>query len=174
MWIRLHYLDASAAVKLLVKEEGSEKLQQYMMDSNNSSNLFMTSYCVAETLGVLKRKFLTEWIKELGHQNAQQKYLDACAVFIGQLAGKMIEVHDIPITDVDTYSKVDKLAKRYCLDVIDAFQLATLKEGLVAPLRGTPSECVLVTADEGLAKAAREEGLKVWDCVRENPPQEPH
>lgn len=82
----------------------------------------------------------------------------------------MIEVHDIPITDPKTYFKVDKLAKRYKLDVIDAFQLMTLKEGFVAPLKGTSSECVLITADDGLAKAARGEGLRVWDCVRENPP----
>ena len=170
MSIRLHYLDASAAVKLLVQEEGSEKLQQYVKNPDHSSNLFMTSFCVAETLGVVKRKFLAEWIKEQEYKRAQQKYLDACAVFIGQLEGKMIEVHDIPITGPNTYSKVDKLAKRYHLDVIDAFQLVTLKEGFVAPLKGTASECVLVTADEGLAKAARAEGLKGWDCARENPP----
>lgn len=60
MWIRLHYLDASAAIKLLVKEAGSKKLEQYMAEPDHSSNLFMTSFCVAETLGVLKRKFLTE------------------------------------------------------------------------------------------------------------------
>lgn len=170
MSIRLHYLDTSAAVKLLVQEEGSEKLQQYMKDPDHSSNLFMTSFCVAETIGVVKRKFLTEWIKEHGHEKAQQKYLDTCAVFIGQLEGKMIEVHDIPITDPNTFSKVDKLAKRHRLDVIDAFQLVTLKEGFVSPLRSTQSECCLITADYGLAKAAREEGLKVWDYVRGNPP----
>lgn len=170
MCIRIHYLDASAAVKLLVKEEGSEKLQEYMKEPDHSSNLFMTSFCVAETLGVLKRKFDTEWIKECGHEKAQQKYLDACAVFIGQLEGKMIQVHDIPITDPNMYSRVDKLAKRYRLDVIDAFQLVTLEEGFVAPLIRTASECVLITADGGLAEAAREEGLKVWDCVRESSP----
>lgn len=169
MCIKLHYLDASAAIKLLVQEEGTDTLQQYMEDPDHSSNLFMTSFCVAETLGVLKRKFLTEWIKEQGYEEAQQKYLEACAAFIGQLEGKMIEVHDIPIADLNTYSKVDKLAKQYSLDVIDAFQLVSLKEGFVAPLRGTSSECVLVTADDGLAKAARQEGLKAWDCVHENP-----
>jgi predicted nucleic acid-binding protein len=170
MWIRTHYLDASAAVKLLVKEEGSENLQEYMKEPDHSSNLFMTSFCVAETLGVLKRKFLREWTKEREYKEAQEKYLAACESFMGQLRDEMIGVHDIPIADRETYSKVDKLAKRYKLDVVDAFQLVTLKEGFVAPLRGSPSECLLITADEDLASAGEAEGLKVWNCKRQPPP----
>jgi predicted nucleic acid-binding protein len=170
IWIRIHYLDASAAVKLLVKEEGSEILEEYMKEPDHSSNLFMTSFCVAETLSVLKRKFLREWSKEQPYKVAQEKYLAACNVFIGQLRGGMIDVHDIPIANRDTYSKVDARAKRYCLDVVDAFQLVTLEEGFVAPLRGTKSECILITADECLAKAAKAEKLWVWDCMREPAP----
>ncbi len=170
MWIRIHYVDASAAMKLLVKEEGSETLEESIREPANSSNLFMTSFCVAETLSVLKRKFLREWSKEQPYDVAQEQYLAACDIFMGQLRGKMIEVQDIPISDRETYSKIDEIAKRYKLDVIDAFQLVTLKEGFVAPLRGTPSECWLITADCGLAKAARGESLKVWDCLREPAP----
>ena len=170
MWIRTYYLDASAAVKLLVKEEGSEILEQYMREPDHSSNLFMTSFCVAETLGVLKRKFLREWSKEQPYEKAQEKYLAACESLMGQLRDEVIDVHDIPIANRDTYSKVDALAKRYCLDVVDAFQLVTLKDGFVAPLRGTQSECWLITADCKLAKAARGERLQVWDCLREPAP----
>lgn len=82
----------------------------------------------------------------------------------------MIEVQDIPIAHRETYSKVEDIAKRYGLDVVDAFQLVTLKEGFVAPLRGTKSECILITVDERLAKAARAEKLWVWDCMRETAP----
>jgi predicted nucleic acid-binding protein len=170
MWIRTHYLDASAAVRLLVKEEGSETLEDYMMEPDHSSNLFITSFCVSETLGVLKRKFLREWSKEQPYQQGQEKYLAACESLMGKLRDKVIEVHDIPIADRKTYSKVDEIAKRYKLDVVDAFQLVTLKDGFVAPLSGTPSECLLITADGGLAKAARGERLRVWDCLREPAP----
>jgi predicted nucleic acid-binding protein len=172
MWIRIHYLDASAAVKLVVKEEGSKIIEEYMKEPDHSSNLFMTSFCVAETLGVLKRKFLTEWSKEQPYGKAQEKYLVACESLMGQLRDKVIEVHDIPIADQETYSEVDKLAKKYKLDVVDAFQLVTLRVGFIAPLRGTPSESWLITTDCSLAKAARSESLKVWDCLREPAPWE--
>ena len=170
MSIRTHYLDASAAVKILVKEEGSEILEQYMKEPDHSSNLFMTSFCVAETLGVLKRKFLREWSKEQPYEKAQEKYLAACESLIGQLRDEVIDVHDIPIADRETYSEVDELAKKYKLDVVDAFQLVTLKVGFVAPLRGTPSESWLITADCRLAKAARGESLRVWDCLHQPAP----
>ncbi len=168
MWIKIHYLDASAAVKLLETEEGSEALIEYMKDPDNFANLFMTSFCVAETLGVLKRKFYWKWMKQ-DDEKAQEKYLAACDLFIAMLRNKEIEVHNIPIEDLEIYSEVERLAKLYRLDMVDAFQLVTLTHGLVAPLRGSQSECILVVADEPLAKAARKEGLHVWDCLREPP-----
>lgn len=87
MWIGMTYLDASAAVKRLLKEERNENLEKYLEDPDHSANLFMTSFCVAETLAVLKRKFLRESKKEQNYKEAQEKYLTACAIFIGDLRG---------------------------------------------------------------------------------------
>jgi len=173
MCIKIHYLDASAAVKLVVREKGSIKLKRYLECPDRSSNLFMTSFCVAETLGVLKKRFLKEWCKELGYPTALRKYWDCCAEFLLQVGrDRLIEVRDIDIGNLETFAKIERFAKKYKLDVIDAFQLVTLNQGFVASLKGTPSECVLITADKQLAKAARDKclNLRVWNCERGNPP----
>ena len=51
--IRIHYLDASAIVKLFITEEGSERLQRYF---GEEANFYTTSLCFAEALGALKVK----------------------------------------------------------------------------------------------------------------------
>jgi predicted nucleic acid-binding protein len=45
--IRIHYLDASAIVKLFIAEEGSDRLQKYFSEE---SNFHTTSLCFAEAL----------------------------------------------------------------------------------------------------------------------------
>lgn len=52
-FIRIHYLDASAIVKLVLDETGSAELRQYF---DKESNFTVTSLCFAEALGVLKVK----------------------------------------------------------------------------------------------------------------------
>jgi predicted nucleic acid-binding protein len=158
--IRAHYLDTSAAVKLLVSEEGSEKLRDYF---KQHSFFLMTSFCVAETLGVLKRKHLDRRI-------SQEDYLVACESLIGQVEEEQIVVHDISIGDRGIFSDVRELVKKHTLDIADAFEIVTLKKGFVAPLKSTAAECILITGDEKLARAARQENLRVWDCLRESPP----
>jgi hypothetical protein len=51
----------------------------------------------------------------------------------------------------------------------DAFQILSVKEGYFSGLVGD-SSTVLVTADEGLAKVARIEGVKSWYCLGEAEP----
>jgi predicted nucleic acid-binding protein len=55
--IRIHYLDASAIVKLFIAEEGSDRLQKYFSEE---SNFYTTSLCFAEALGALKSSAFTE------------------------------------------------------------------------------------------------------------------
>jgi hypothetical protein len=38
---------------------------------------------------------------------------------------------------------------------------------------GPNSQSILITADRDLAKAARAEGAKVWDCTTEPAPNDP-
>ncbi len=158
--IRTHYLDASATVKLFINEDGGDTLRNYVA---KHSIFYMTSFCVAETFGVLKRKYLRNEI-------TQDQYLSACDRLVGQLRDEVISVHDIYIADRQIYSEVEKIAKRYSLDISDAFQVISLKKGFFSPLKGTSSECILITGDKQLANVARQENLRVWDCVREPPP----
>ena len=51
------FLDASAAVKLVVNEDGSDRL---LKSFNPAGSFFITTFCLFEALGVLKRK----WIKK--------------------------------------------------------------------------------------------------------------
>lgn len=53
MAVKIHYLDASATVKLFVEEDGSDILRNYF----NDRSVFQTiSLCFAEALGALKVK----------------------------------------------------------------------------------------------------------------------
>jgi predicted nucleic acid-binding protein len=49
------------------------------------------------------------------------------------------------------------LARKYTIDLSDAFQILSVKEGFYSPLIGV----ILVTADQRLAAAARSESIKV-------------
>jgi len=63
--IRTHYLDASAIVKLCVKEDGSETLHAYC---GNHSNFRTTALSFGEALGMLKVKhFRYKTIDEEGY-----------------------------------------------------------------------------------------------------------
>jgi predicted nucleic acid-binding protein len=157
--IRAHYLDSSAAVSLLVNEDRSRVLRDYL---KQHTFFLMTSFCVAETLGVLKRKYLNKCI-------TQNEYLIACESLTGQVKDEQIIVRDINIGDRDIFSEVRELAKKYAFDIVDAFEIVTIKKG-VANEWNIAGECFLITGDKGLANAARQENLRVWDYVHEPPP----
>jgi predicted nucleic acid-binding protein len=158
--IKTHYLDASAIVKLLIHEDGSAVLKQYF---EKHSVFYTTSLCFVETLGVLKAKVLQNSI-------TQDQYLTACEILMGQVRDQFIGIDEINIADPQIYREVDRIAKDYSLDISDAFQILTLKKGFLSPFRGTASECILITADRKLADAARQENLKVWNCLHDPVP----
>jgi predicted nucleic acid-binding protein len=160
--IRTHYLDTSALVRLLVKEECSAALLTYI---GPHATRFVTSLCFAETLGVLKAKRFRKKDPEL----SAEQYLSACEELMAHVRNGTLEIEDIRISQKDTYDEVEHLASKYSLDTSDAFQLVTLKRGILSSLEGE-SRPILVTADENLAKAAKSEGLRAWDCVHDAPP----
>lgn len=157
--LRTHYLDASAIVKLLVVEEGSDKVRAYF---GQHSVFYATSLCFAETLGVLKNKFLRKQLN-------QEQYLSASDDLMAYLRGRNIEIDDIDISRSPTFDEVEQLVKSHSLDISDAYQLVTLRRGCLARLN-IDVQPILVTADNALAVAARSEGLRVWDCLRESEP----
>lgn len=157
--IRTHYIDTSAIIKLLVREPASDAIRSYC---GRHAVFATTGICFAETLGVLKAKYLR---KEL----TQSEYLAACDELMVYVRDETLQIEDIGVAAQETFQEVERLAQAHDLDISDAYQLVTIKTGFFSQFKGG-SEPLLVTADETLAKAARKEGLRAWDCVHETAP----
>jgi PIN domain nuclease of toxin-antitoxin system len=71
-YVKASHLDASAAVKLVLQERGSEHLSSYFA---NRAGFYITSVCLAEALGVFKRKRLRDELSE-------KQYLATCYLLI--------------------------------------------------------------------------------------------
>jgi predicted nucleic acid-binding protein len=159
--VRVHYLDASALVKLIVDEPNNSRLKEYF----NKSHVFrMTSLCFAEALGVLKVKYL--YRKEI----TEKGYLRRSYLLTVYLREGRIKLDEVPLTDATTFDDVEEIVKKHQIDVSDALQIVTLKKGRYRSFVGE-SQSLLITADADLAKAARSEGLQVWDCINEASPE---
>ncbi len=159
-YIKMNYLDASAAVKLVRREPGFENIRNYFA---KESGFLMTSLCLAEALGVLKRKMRKG---ELSEKN----YFDSCWGLLGYLRSPAkIRVDEIELSSLDTFAKAEEIARRYKLDLSDSLQLVSVKHGKYSSWY-QESKTVLITADGGLASAARTEGLRVWNCEKEATP----
>lgn len=158
-YIRTHYLDTSAIIKLLIDEDGSSTVRTYLAPH---ATRFTTSLCFAETLGVLKAKYVH-------HHISHEEYLAACEELMGEVRCQTLVIEDVPVTERDVFDEVEGLAKRHSLDLSDACQLLTLRKGLLSELEGE-SRPILVTADKRLADAAKNEGLRSWDCMHEPAP----
>jgi predicted nucleic acid-binding protein len=159
--MRIHYLDASAIVKLLIEEEGSKTLRGYQ--GRDTGFLFhTTSLCFAEALGVLKVKHF--YRKEI----SEEEYLTACDYLFAWAGGEtVLELEDVETKDRLVFTEAERLVKRYKIDVSDAFQIVSVKKN---PLMRYGNDLMLITGDRDLAKAARQEGIEVWNCVTEPEP----
>jgi len=159
--IRVFYLDASALVKLLTKEQGSEVLEQFMK-KEAFSRFLTTSLCFAETLGVLK-------VKHKRGDICREQYL-AAADELRAYVSENVRLVNVSISEDSVFSEVEALVHRHnaAIDISDALQLVALKKDYFA--RFPEAKPILITADGPLAAAARNEGLRAWDCLREPPP----
>ena len=161
-YLKVSYLDASAAVKLVLKEPGSGNMKQYFA---GRGGFYITTLCLAEALGVLKRK----WLKG---DLTQHQYFGCCYLLLNYLGSSRIHLDDTDLGSWDTFSKAEEIARRHTLDLSDSLQLVTVKHGNFRYLV-QESKTVLVTADRDLALAAKQEGLRVWNCEQElEPPPE--
>jgi predicted nucleic acid-binding protein len=156
---RVHYLDASVLVKLAVKETGSEAIEKYMA-AEQASTFYATALSFAEALGGLKSKYSHKEID-------QETYFRAGDILKGHVGDRIVLV-DVDISESEIFWEVEKIAKLYGLDIVDAYQIVTIKKDLFS--RVSEAQPILVTADSGLAEAGRKGGLKVWDCLKEQAP----
>ena len=152
-WVKAHYLDASALVMLVADEPGCQDLRGFF---NSDTNFCTTSLCLAEALGVLKRK----WSKK---QLTSDQYFSATQYLIINAWGQKPKIDDLGLYQPSVQFDVEAVAKKHQLDVSDALQLATIKKGYFSGMVG-PSASVLITGDQGLAAAATAEGIRVWNC----------
>ena len=158
-WVKMHYLDASALVKLVIDEGDCGPLRKYF---NSTTNFCSTPLCLSEALGVLKRKWKRKEI-------TIDEYFGATRTLIIDTWGKRIELDDVGL-DPSVHSETEELARQHSLDLSDALQLVTLFNGRYSVL-SQGSASVLITADKDLAVAADSEGVRVWNCrTSEVPP----
>jgi hypothetical protein len=76
---------------------------------------------------------------------------------------------DLDFVDPMTFPQVQSLARKYSVDLSDAFQILSVQKGFASVMSGE-SQTILVTADKGLAAAARSEGIRVWNVMTEQLP----
>ena len=160
-FLRPNYLDASALVKLVVNEEYSARVRDYVLAPAQSWRI-CTSYCLTEALGVLKGKLHRCELTEKGYIATSRKLIR----LLKQNTVRLIE-QDFPHRLA--FGDAERLVKSHAIDFLDAFQLVSIREpwSYLAP----PSKPLLITADRPLYKAAEAEGLLVWFCRETHQPR---
>jgi hypothetical protein len=177
--LKVHYLDASALVKLVVKEDGSDAIEAYMKREGMPS-FKATSLCFAEALSVLKRKHQHK-PDHIDQDTWDNTYFTAAEDLIDYVRYRDDSIHtgqillvDVVIADSNVFVMVEKIVKRYStakgpsIDIIDAYQIVTVQRDPSSQFPG--AEPLFITADKRLGKAARAEGLCVWNCLKEPAP----
>jgi len=163
---RIHYLDASAIVKLLIPEKGSDVLKKYFSkESSKGDSFYATILCFVEALTVLKRKRFFDKVPI-----SNEEYFSACEHLFAHAKHNTIEIENVEIEDRMVFTEVENLARKHKIDVSDAFQIISVKKNYSyrPEFRSKP---ILITGDKPLAEAARMEEIDVWYCVDEAAPQ---
>jgi predicted nucleic acid-binding protein len=161
--IKPHYFDASALVKLVADDEdekpGRDALRAYHRERCHPG--YTTSFCIAEAFGAFKLKFLRRKISE-------EEYIKYVRSFILTI-GNTFEVDEVPTLWPVVSSEAERLISKYKIDFIDCFQIVTIMRGRFR-IFVAGSQSVLITADRELARVARAEGARVWECTSEPAP----
>ena len=158
--VRANCFDASALVKLYINERGSDIIKDYF---NSEPTKYTTPLCFYEALNVLKAKHFHH--KEI----SADEYHDAAFGLAAWFSHIARDMKDLDFLSPIVFNNVIEVAKRHSLDLSDAFQILSVKEGFFSGLVDE-SKTVLVSADKKLSKAAKEEGLRVWYFLDEPKP----
>jgi len=158
--VRANFLDASALVMKYIKEDGSEKLEQYLRDQPTK---YTTPFCFYEALNVLKRKW------KFDEMITKDKYLSTAFSMTAWFSHISRSIKEVDLLTPSVFSEVMNIVRRHDLDISDAFQIISVKKGFFSHMSGD-SQTLLVTADEELAKAARKEDICSWNILRESAP----
>ena len=164
-YCKANYFDASALVKLIADDPdeapGRDALRKYYW--SNTASVYATAYSVTETLSAFKRKHLSGKISD-------NVYLDYINKFLQRTIGTNLRVDDtVSILSPVVRTEAERLFQVYKIDFLDCFQIVTIKHGQFRFLEAD-SKSILITADRALARAARSEDVKVWECTTESAP----
>jgi predicted nucleic acid-binding protein len=163
-WVKAHYIDASALVKLVAEDEdetsGREVFRKYYFSHGLMRS---SSFCVAECLSAFKLKFVRKKISASDYVRYIREFY--------RLVISRLQLEDLQFHAPEFQSEVERLIHQYGLDFVDAAQIVTLLKGKFAGLVGE-SQSILITADRRLADVARLEGARVWECTTEPSPSE--
>jgi len=157
---RADFFDASALVKVFSDEPKSIAVREYWQ---SRATKYTTPFCFYEAMNVLKSKWRYKG------QITLQNYLEAAFQLTAWYGASSSRITDLDFTNPLTFSETRALAERSGLDLSDAFQIMSVKQGYFSVLVND-SATVLVTADNALGVVARQEGLRVWNVNLEPPP----
>ena len=154
------YLDASAAIKLVVDECRSAELRQFF---GPRTNFVITPFCFYEALSTLKAKWKGR--KDSAGMTIRitdQQYHDGCYLLIRYAGQNKIEVtDDLNLSDITVQPEVERLAIKHGLDISDALQLLTILKGR-SRYFVDESKTLLISDDKQLIEAAEKEGIRFW------------
>ena len=158
--VRANCFDASALVKVWLDEPDCGLVRHYF--NTQSPTKYTTQFCYFETLSAMKRKWLRQEI-------TREAYLKAAFAMTVWFQASSRKVKDLDLTHPPTFILAQKIVEQHNIDLSDAFQILSMREGYFAPLVND-SQTVLITADRNLANAAKAEGLKAWYCLEGSAP----
>jgi len=152
----IYFLDASALVKLVIQEDGSPALSEFI---EKGGPFYTTLICFGEALGVLKRKRFAK-----NGVLTQEAYIATTNYLRSLFTSNVVHLEGPEITAHAVFFESADLSDKYGIDLSDALQIVTVRASRIVG-------ATLITADEALANAARAERIIVWDCLREAPPK---
>ena len=154
------YLDASAAIKLVVNEYQSTELLQFFKPR---TNFVMTPFCFYEALSTLKAKWKGRKDPKWNIVSiTDQQYFDGCYFLLDHVRSNKIEVeNDLNLSDIAVQPEVERLARVHSLDISDALQLLTIMKGRSRDFVDE-SKALLISDDKHLIEAAKKEGIRFW------------
>jgi predicted nucleic acid-binding protein len=142
------FIDTSAWVKFFIKENGTEEIQYFMLNKSDSEKHSYAASAVtyAEMMATFMRSFK-------GNRITQDQYNQIIIQFDEQW-----ENFNISEVNIHLVKRSGMLAQRYALKGCDAFQLASALN---------VQTDLFIASDHDLLKAAKNEGLIVWNPISE-------
>ena len=143
-----YFFDSSALVKAYIAETGTTWVRTILDDPQH--RISISALAEVEVISALTRRFSQGDLTQVEFDDACDELRQDCATYLV-----------IEITDRILDAAVDN-ARNYSLRAYDAVQLASAKSAL-STMQGNPVDFTLVSADQALNDAARQDRLQVED-----------